>query len=590
MSAVDSHLDKSSQEHPVGSGKSSGRVLDVSRDRLLAAGLVFVFAFFVICVRLVDLAAFNGGHEGRAHLVRHEQTDGRGDIVDRNGVLIATSLRTASLYADPQEIIDPRAAAQGLLTVFPELDGRELLGRLSQRGRFVWIRRNLTPEEQYAVNKLGIPGLAFQSEYSRVYPLGRSAVHVLGLTDVDENGVAGIERSFGPVLDHGETVRLSLDMRVQHVLQEELTRAKDTYRAIGAAGVVVDVNTGEVVSLVSLPDYNPNAPRHLSKDAQFNRATKGVYELGSVFKLFTAAMALDSGVAGLSDGYDASEPLLVARHRISDYHAKKRWLSIPEIIVYSSNIGAALMAESVGRDAQRHYLKRLGLMSAADIDLPEVGSPLLPHPWRDINTMTVGFGHGIAVSPLQLASAVAAVVNGGVYRSPSIIKRHIGPIAPERLVFSKRTSRQMRGLMRLVVQHGTGSKADVPGYQVGGKTGTAEKLVNGRYQHNRSVSSFVGAFPMDKPRYVVFTMLDEPKGTKETYNYATGGWVAAPVVGRVIERMAPLLGIAPIYERPDVLDAAMTEAAPSKKEKEARLARAIEIMIANDKDWRIAAN
>ncbi|MCP5363900.1 MAG: penicillin-binding protein 2 [Hyphomicrobiales bacterium] len=585
MSAVGSQLNPSSKARPAEFGDHGGRALETSRDRLLAAGLVFVFAFFIICLRLVDLAALNGGTEGRTHLARFEQAGGRGDVVDRNGVLVATSLRTASLYADPHEIIDPRAAAQGLAGVFPDLDKRELLDRLSRQGRFVWIRRNLTPEEQYAVNKLGIPGLAFQSEYSRVYPLGRSAAHVLGLTDVDENGVAGLERSFGPVLDHGETVRLSLDMRVQHLLREELARAKDTYSAIGAAGVVLDVNSGEVLSLVSLPDYNPNAPRELSADAQFNRATMGVYELGSVFKLFTAAMALDTGVAGLGDGYDATEPLFVAHHRISDYHAKKRWLSIPEIIVYSSNIGAALMAEDVGRDAQRHYLKRLGLLDAADIDLPEVGSPLLPHPWRDINTMTVGFGHGIAVSPLQLASAVAAVVNGGVYRSPSILKRHIGPAATERHVFSKRTSRQIRGLMRLVVQHGTGVRADVPGYQVGGKTGTAEKLVDGRYQRDRRVSSFVGAFPMDKPQYVVLAVLDEPKGTKETYNYATGGWVAAPAVGRVIERMAPLLGISPTHEAPDVQEAALTE-----KEKDQRLARAIQMMIANDKDWRIAAN
>jgi cell division protein FtsI (penicillin-binding protein 3) len=560
---------------------SRARALETARTRLMATGLVFAALFMVVVGRLVDLGALDGGHGPRAFEASAAQVVGRGDIVDRNGILLATSLPTESLYADPQEISDPKAVVDALGEVLPDLDRQWLLAKLSQSSRFVWIRRNLTPEEQYAVNRLGIPGLAFQTEYRRVYPRGAAAAHVLGLTDVDEQGIAGVEQAFDALLANGETLRLSLDMRIQHMLGEHLAQAMTEFEGIGAAGAVLDVETGELLALISLPDFDPNLAASADEDARFNRVTNGVYELGSVFKLFTAGMALDAGVTTLQQGYDATRPLRVARHTIADYRPKKRWLSVPEILVYSSNIGAALMAEAVGPELQRRYLAAFGLMDAAALDLPEVANPLLPRPWRDIDTMTAGFGHGIAVTPLQVVSGVGALVNGGLYRPATLLRQDGGGTAPLRRVVSEPTSEQMRALMRLVVRFGTASGAEVPGYDVGGKTGTAEKLVDGRYDRQRRVSSFIGAFPMDAPRYVVFAMVDEPKGIERTHNFATGGWVAAPVVGQVIERMAPLLAIAP---RPTPVEPAIRTA----QEREQRLTVAIQDLIANSKGQQLA--
>ena len=374
-------------------------------------------------------------------------------------------------------------------------------------------------------------------------------------------------------------------IRIQDMLRQELGAAVLEFRAIGGAGMVLDVHTGEVLGMVSLPDFDPNAPVEDNVDVRFNRAAKGVYEMGSTFKLFTVAMALDSGVTTLGGGYDASKPLRVARYTIRDYHAENRWLSVPEILVHSSNIGAAQMALDVGGPAQRRYLGRLGLLSRAAVELPESGTPLTPKPWRDINTMTVGFGHGIAVSPLQLASAVAAVVNGGLWRPPTVLLQGKESLSAGERVFSARTSAQLRGLMRLVVRYGTGRKADVPGYLVGGKTGTAEKLVAGRYRRDARISSFVGAFPIDAPRYVVLAMIDEPKGNKSTLNYATGGWVAAPVVGRLVTQLAPLFGIAPKVD--EELEVKWRPPAPAIKKP---LFIAVKQAIADARGREIAAN
>ncbi len=561
------------------------RALDVARDRLLMAGAVFALSFLIVAGRVINLTAFTQVERSGFVGDTSRPVVARGDIRDRNGILLATSLPTASVYADPREVIDPEAAAAKLVAVFPELNRDRLAAKLAGSGRFVWIRRNLIPDEQHAVNLLGIPGVGFVDEERRVYPQGNAAAHVLGLTDVDGQGIAGVEKSFNHLLGGGESVRLSIDLRIQNAMREELSAAVREFRAVGAAGLVLDTHTGELLATVSLPDFDPNALGANGADSRFNRVTTGVYEMGSTFKLFTIAMGLDTGVTSLRGGYDASKPLRVARHTISDYHAKNRWLSVPEILVYSSNIGAAQMAMHVGGTLQRDYLRRLGLLSRASIELPEVGAPLKPSPWRDINTMTVSFGHGIAVSPLQLTQAVAAVVNGGILRPTTIVSLDGSPPPAGERVFSATTSRQMRALMRLVVRYGTGRKAEVTGYKVGGKTGTAEKLISGRYRRGKRISSFVGAFPMNAPRYVVLAVVDEPKGIKRTYNYATGGWVAAPVVGAVIRRMAPMLGIAPVMD---------DESAPlvhrTKKSREQALRVAIGKTIANVRRPQLASN
>jgi cell division protein FtsI (penicillin-binding protein 3) len=562
------------------------RSLETARDRLVAAGMVFALAFVVMAGRAVQLTMFDQDGETTRVAASPARFVSRADIVDRNGIVLATSLPTASLYADPQKIRDPAAAAAALRMVFPDLEQPWLLGRLGSSRRFTYIRRNLTPPQAEAVNRLGIPGLGFEWTSCRVYPHGRAAAHVLGLTNVDGVGIAGVEQSFDQALANGERVTLSLDIPVQHIVREELKAAQSEFRAIGAAGIVLDVQTGELLSMVSLPDFDPNSRTVIEdEDARFNRITKGVYEMGSVFKLFTIAMALDTGTTSLRGGYDASRPIRVGGYTISDYHPESRWLSVPEILVHSSNIGAAEMALDVGGTLQQQYLQRLGLFGTPAIELPERGEVLPPRQWRDINTMTIGFGHGIAVTPLQLSAAVATVVNGGILRPTTLLKREPGAALDDKQVLSARTSKQMRSLMRMVVTHGTATRAEVPGYLVGGKTGTAEKLVNGFYNRDKRISSFVGAFPMDQPRYVVWAMVDEPKGNKSTFGYATGGWVAAPVVGRIVSRIAPLLGITPVETAETTGTKQLTPAAKGKS-----LMVAIQEAIASTKDSRLASN
>jgi cell division protein FtsI (penicillin-binding protein 3) len=527
------------------------QAMETGRNRLVLAAALFALAFGVIALRLVDVAVLQ--RPGEPRLARSDPTNTlrmeRADILDRNGTLLATSLDTASLYANPHQVFDPAGAAAALASVLPDLNVSEVTVRLRKDRSFVWLRRNLTPRQKYDVNRLGIPGLYFQREQRRVYPHGRLTSHAIGFTGVDNDGLAGIERRFDDTLRHGsEPLRLALDLRVQHILHQELTQSMAEFRARGAAGIVMDTDTGEVVAMVSLPDFDPNDPGAADPESRFNRITLGVYEMGSTFKLFTAAMALDSGRVTLKGGYDASRPIRVSRFVIRDYKPKNRWLSVPEILVYSSNIGAAKMALDVGTEGQRAFLQRLGMLTASAIEVPEVGTPLTPSPWREINTMTVGFGHGLSVSPVNLASGVSALINGGFMMPATLIQRPADAPPVGKRVIKTHTSTQLRWLMRLVVRRGTGKRAAAPGYLVGGKTGSAEKAGRGGYRKRALLSSFVGAFPMDEPRYVVLALLDEPKGNKSTYGYATGGWVAAPIIGRVIRRMAPLLGIEPVKE------------------------------------------
>ena len=537
--------------------KESGRLLgskaeamEQARNRLMVVLFLFIGGFTLLGLRTVDLGLIQ-------RVAERERTDWstapvlprRADIVDRNGVVLATNLDTPSLFAVPAEVRDPEQAAARLVSVLPDLSLADVLARLQSRKGFVWIKRQLTPAQVWKVNALGLPGLKFQQEERRIYPHGSLAAHILGFVDVDGNGIAGIEHFFDDrLLDPGRVgkpLRLSLDLRVQHALHDELEKAMVMHRAIGAAGVVLDVNTGEMLAGVSLPDFDPNHAARALPMARFNKLTNGVFELGSTFKIFTIAAGLEFGIVDLEDSYEAIHPIRISRFQIRDDHPKRRVLTVPEIFVYSSNIGAAKLARDIGADRQREFLGSLGLLRPASVELPEVGLPLFPDRWREINTMTIGYGHGIAVTPLQQAVAIAAIINGGVLNPATLILQsdNLQPLG--RRVISRTTSDQMRALMRVAVTKGTGSFADVPGYRIGGKTGTAEKSGIGGYRRDKLISSFVGVFPIEAPKYLVFAVLDEPKGTAETHNFAGGGWVVAPAVGRVIARIAPLLGIAP---------------------------------------------
>jgi cell division protein FtsI (penicillin-binding protein 3) len=521
--------------------------LETSRNRMLVTGALLTLALLVIAGRLVELTAFRDSSEPMRVARTATASKERADIVDRNGMLLATSLPMASLYANPRHVLDPEQTAAKLASVLPEINRDTVAKRLSSEGSFAWLHRNLTPEMQFRVNALGLPGLYFQKTERRIYPYGNNASHVMGLTDIDGIGLSGLEKYFNDNLaGRSSVLKSSLDIRIQSAMREELMRAMKEFQAIGATGIVMDVHTGEVLAMVSLPDFDPNHPATAAGEAAFNRATKGVYEMGSTMKLFTAAMALDMGTTSLDRRYDATTPIKAGRFTIRDYHAKNRWLTVPEIMIHSSNIGAAKMALEVGTPMQRKYLADFGFLKPVHFELPEIGSPLSPVKWREINTITVSYGHGIAVSPLQVVAATAAMVNGGLLPTPTLIKREddVRRTVGTRVI-SRDTSRQMRELMRLIVEDGTGKNADLPGYLIGGKTGTADKAAGRGYNTHKLISSFVGAFPIDEPEYAVLAILDEPKGTKKTFGYATGGWVAAPVVKNVVAHMAQIMGLAP---------------------------------------------
>ena len=551
--------------HSHGTGAEPGTeasFVAISRKRLGVIAIFFGLAFVVISVRLVDLtwqdtgAGPRGGRENAARGVVD-----RASIVDRNGEVLATSLRSASLYANPTKVMDAGEVARKLTRVLPDLSREAVAKKLSSQKSFVWLKRNLTPRQQWRVNELGLPGLAFQQEHRRVYPHGPLAAHALGFVDIDNNGIAGIERYFDDELrapaGDGEPLVMSLDVRVQHVLRSELSRGMQSFKAKGAAGIILDVHTGEIVALSSLPDFNPNNTGASSQKSRFNRATLGVYELGSVLKTFTTAMALDAGVVKLSSGYDATHPIHIDRYIIRDDHAKNRWLSVPEIFIYSSNIGAAKMAIDVGLKRQRQFLDRIGLTRKPTLELPEVGAPLVPDPWREINSITVSYGHGIAISPLQMTSAAAAMVNGGRLIPATLLKRDPKHVPEGVQVISPETSSIMRRLLRMVVEKGTGRQADARGYLVGGKTGTAEKPGLRGYRGDALISTFIADFPSNDPKYLVLIMFDEPKGNTVTQGFSGAGWTAAPVARRVIERIAPILGVQPILEEGEKYDDTM---------------------------------
>ena len=534
------------------------RALDGCRTRLLVAGAAFILLFAVIAGRLVQVTLLPGAVTV-PHIARFNPTPppppGRADIIDRDGRLLATTLDTPSLYANPRQIVDPAEVTSKLVATLPGLNRAELFAKLTSAKGFVWVRRRLTPDQEYAVNQLGIPGLQFAHEERRVYPYGSLLSHALGYTGIDDNGLAGIERGLDDQLrGRQEPLQLSIDLRLQYILREELQRVVDDFTAKGGAGLIMNVNTGEVLALVSLPDFDPNHPdapdpNHPNipvAERMFNRVTLGDYEIGSVFKIFTTAMALDSGATTMTGVFDATHPIRIGRFTISDYHGKHRPLSVPEILMYSSNIGEAKIALAVGAERQQEYLRRFGLLTSPTFELKEIGRPHYPTHWREVNVMTIGFGHGISETPLQIASGASALVNGGVLRQATLLKIPPGDAPQGRQVISPETSDHMRKLLRLVVQYGTGEMVDAPGYVVGGKTGTADKVVGARYADRKLLSSFLGVFPMTAPKYLVLAMVDEPHGTKASHGYATAGWTAAPAVGRTIVRIAPLLGVQPV--------------------------------------------
>jgi cell division protein FtsI (penicillin-binding protein 3) len=520
-------------------------------DRLLLIVVVFLGAFGLLTGRLVELTLLRGDETQRAGPGAFAPPPLRAEILDRDGQMLATNLGVASLYANPAEVWDVHEAVTKLVRIFPDLDPKKTEERLTAKGQFVWIERDLRPEEAAKVRRLGLPGMHFVTEQRRAYLQGPLFAHVLGGVDIDNKGIAGIEKALDSRITDPAAgpLTLSLDLSVQHALRDTLAAALVRFKAKGAAGIVLDTNTGELLALTSLPDFDPNAPGDPAADERMNRATLGVYEMGSTFKILTTAMALDSKKVTLKSGFDASHPLKAGRYLIHDFHPENRWLTVEEIFLHSSNIGSARMALDIGVDGHKAFLKKLGVMERPTIELEEVGRPLVPAHWHEINTMTIAFGHGLSISPIGLVKAVTPIVNGGKLIEPTLLKHVPGAPVPGRQVIDAATSTIMKRLLREVVQKGTGTKADVPGYEVGGKTGTADKADGHGYdRHHAVMASFLAIFPAQAPRYLVLVMIDEPRGTAETHGLVTAGMTAAPTAAEVIKRVAPLLRVNPVWD------------------------------------------
>lgn len=525
------------------------------RMRFRLACLGFALAFVLIGGRLVSLGLAEKG-PGRGGSYDISTTIHRPDILDRNGELLATDIRGATLFADPKRILDADEVVTGIVSVLPKTNEARLRKQLARPSRFVRIARELTPFQQQQVHDLGFPGLGFIQEYRRFYPVGATASHVVGLVDVDNRGLAGIEKYIdnNPQLTMmnpqtetgGETVAVSLDVGVQHVLREELVNAISLYKAKAASGLVMDVHTGEIVALASLPDFDPHRRQEALDKNRINRIGFGVYELGSIFKAFTVAGVLDSGLANLNSVYDATSPIYFGRFSINDFHGKRRPLTVAESFIYSSNIASAKMAMHMGVPAHRAFLKKLGFLDPVLTELGPSAAPIVPKNWKKLNTMTIAFGHGLSVTPLQLATATLPLVNGGHAIPPTFLPRtrEEARIVSTRVV-SAETSAAVVKLMRENVLRGSGKRADAEGYRVGGKTGTAEKVVNGRYARHSLLNSFLSVFPTDDPQYVVLVTLDEPQRVEATNWVSTAGRNAAPTVGKVVARIAPILGVQP---------------------------------------------
>jgi len=550
--------------------------LNVCKNRLVCASFAFMMIYGVIAWRLFNvgvlpnlkdstpgLAVTTVADDDTEELSLSKNPIKRADIVDRNGAIIATSLPTVNLYAHPKKILDAKAAAVELARVLPALRYEDILDRLTKNTNYVYLKRNLSPAQQYQINALGIPGLEFENGEKRVYPHKNLFAHLLGRASIDNEGIAGIESDMNERLTQSDIpLELTIDAGVQDTIRDILSTQVQHFNAEGGVAILMDVSNSEIMAMVSLPDFDPNGSKNPSERAAFNFATKGLYEPGSVFKVFNTAMALESGKVRVADKFDATQPLKVRSSFVKDYRGENRWLSVQEILIYSSNIGSAQMALKVGSREQKDFIESLGFLKSMDIELTEKSSPLTPpKEWREDTVATVAYGYGIAVTPLHVITAFSAVMNGGIYNPPSLLK-NARKTDQGRRVISFATSKSMRKLLRAVVTEGSGKKANVAGYEVAGKTGTANKLsAHGGYQDKKVMTTFVSTFPSSNPRYALLVMMDDPKVTKETHGFTTSGWNAVPTAEKIIEAIAPQLNVKANYHPDESGKARIIEAA-----------------------------
>lgn len=524
--------------------------LEVARNRLILKASILILALLSIVGRLVHLVVFQDVSSGIVLASKKGIGTGRAEILDMNGEPLASTIITASLATNPQKLDNVDLVIQRLCQALPKLDKKALEERLKSDKPFVWILRHLSPKQQAAVLKLGIPGLELLKDEKRIYPYGRLLAHVVGMTNIDNEGIAGVEMSFNKTLaEEGKPVRLSIDVRAQEIAREELIAGIKKFSADAGNAIVVHLATGEIRAMVSLPDFQPSKPEIKNQRAMFNRNIVGVYEMGSTMKIINAAMSLSSGAITVKTKYDTSEPLSVGRFRITDFRGKNTWLTVPEVIITSSNIGSGRMAIAAGIDAQKDFFKKIGFLEPASLEVHERGYPLYPRHWTEASLITISYGYGISVTPLHLARAVSSIIHHGQEARLTLIQGGNKDFRP-RQILDPKTSQQIRAMLRLTVTDGTTRKADVNNYCVLGKSGTANRRQGKGYQTEFVDTCFVGAIgvDVDNPEYVVVVMLENPKRLKETFGFNNAGWNAAPVGGEIMRRLAVLYGIEPNRE------------------------------------------
>ena len=536
-------------EHAFERSRTSGRVVDDTRLRIFFILALFSLTFLGLCFEASRVALFGPTSGGAGAPV---PAQARADLMDRNGRLLAADLVHYGLYIDATDVWDPAMTRKRLLAMLPRLS-EDRLDKALRSKRREFLLSGLTPQEREATHDLGLPGVEFEEEPKRVYPLRESATHLIGFSDPSGKGLAGAERALdGPMhagAASGQPVTLAMDLRIQAALEDELHKGKELYGPLAAVGVVTDIKTGEILALASLPDYDANSPGSAKPEELINHAAGSVYEMGSTFKTLTFAMGLDTHTATIHSTFDAAAPLRIGNRLIHDYHAEHRALSMEDIFILSSNIGTARLAIAAGPEKLTRYFKSFGVFDPVKIELNEAAYPIVPKEWNETTVASASFGHAISVTPLHMAAAIGGIMNGGIYTPLTILKRQPGTkIEGQRRIVSAETSRAMLDLMRMNVLRGSGKKADARGLRVGGKTGTADKIVNHRYDTTKQVSSFAAVFPTDGPidaqRYLVLVLYDQPVGNKETSGFRTAGWNAAPTAGRVIDRIAPFLKVA----------------------------------------------
>src|SRR5277367_3506470 len=569
----------SSEEKAEGAGESRiGRIkatarslfstrLDKSGGRIRMIAFAMLAAYCGIAVRLVQLGVSHDPPLTLKVAADQAASGARPDLLDRNGEILATDVKTMSVFAEPRRIIDEDEAVELITAVLPDVNAKELRERLSSKKGFVWVKRQVTSKEQQEIFHLGLPGVGFVPENKRVYPNGPIGAHVIGFVDKDNIGIAGMEKyldqqsltdphvaGFTVDPDSLKPVRLSLDLKATHALRDELEAGLEKYQAKAGAGAIIDVNTGEIIALESLPDYDPNDPPDMTKESskdKINRVNVGVYEMGSTFKAISISMALDSGKVNLGSRIDARDSLRYGRFTIHDFHATHRVLTVPEVFTHSSNIGTARMALMVGVQGHQAFLRKMGQLDRLRTELPESAEPLVPKRWTELNTMTIAFGQGLNVAPIQALMAVAALVNGGHMIVPTFLTRNeADAMASSHRVVSEQTSESMRYLMRSNATHGSASFANIEGYYVGGKTGTADKIIHGHYSQDKVFTTFMAITPADKPKYLYMVLYDQPQAVAGDGGYHTAAHNAGRVAGLLIRRVQPLEGVPPASQFP----------------------------------------